>query len=909
MHTNHFGLDEKSFSPRDPRGFYRNADFDTACATLLRGIRTRRGLLLLTSEAGLGKTSLLHRCMAEADDIRFILLGNPRLDFSDILNYLCADMELRGDESNIERQSRQLRDALATRASRGQAVALLIDDAHHLRVGALLRLWEFVEGSAVEAGQRLQVVLAGLPEIEGKLRQPELRPLQKSLQVHCRLERLSPMETGLFVAHQFRAAGHPDDRLSSAMIERIAHHGQGVPRTIALLCDTVLLLTSLQSEREITPTLVDEAARNCFLSDSAPATPATPGGGGEFDLAGTELDFDFDFALDETPAAEQTVALAPKPAKTTPIQAHASQAASMTANAGSASAPAPAKSPPSPAPAITLAKSTPTPPPAKPASASALLPPLRAFLQLLDEIAAKQDHKNARDREVFRRFRHRYQWLARNAPAAWLTHYEQRMTRLAESQQPMLVALTITPHAGPEPGGTLGALLINPSWWLYREIRVRLRGADLEFTNGGQMLSLRLLDGRDAQPVYLDYRLTRVEPGPATLQLELDLLDHRGTWHAYRGPDEIRLAPPRRSETTWGTGQEVSLTPGHEQFWLDTPEPRTDTVALVGATGDSSFTLPLKLTVDDERTHRLRASVTATHQALGRGTTLSRALLLVADPTQAPARIELVSRPFIILGRYNPNTGAGFGDFALGFVPEYTRISRLHAVICALGDQLALMPASDQDRTYTGQNGQRLARGQWRLLEANDNLDICDLYRLKLTLVWDRHGERDLALDWDPQEPRDKFGHYLLDLVDALHQRDRQSGNEDARAILRNRYANLVSIQDRVAEINGVGNPGTLLHARFERDDEASRQVVHYYVPKWLSLGSSPQAGLPIAAAGVAPLHAELLFREGMYWIQNLAGPGSVQVGCHGLATNEVLALETGDVLTIGAARFEFEAY
>ena len=230
-------------------------------------------------------------------------------------------------------------------------------------------------------------------------------------------------------------------------------------------------------------------------------------------------------------------------------------------------------------------------------------------------------------------------------------------------------------------------------------------------------------------------------------------------------------------------------------------------------------------------------------------------------------------------------------------------------MICALGDQLALMPASDQDRTYTGQNGQRLTRGQWRLLEANDNLDICDLYHLKLTLAWDRHGEHDPTLDWDPQEPRDKFGHYLLDLVDVLHQRDQQTSNEDVRAILRNRYANLVSIQDRIAEINGVGNPGTLLHARFERDDEASRQVVHYYVPKWLSLGSSPQAGLPITAAGVAPLHAELLFREGMYWIQNLAGPGSIQVGCHGLATNEVLALETGDVLTIGAARFEFEAY
>jgi len=344
---------------------------------------------------------------------------------------------------------------------------------------------------------------------------------------------------------------------------------------------------------------------------------------------------------------------------------------------------------------------------------------------------------------------------------------------------------------------------------------------------------------------------------------------------------------------------------------------RPDAPAMAGsaAAGDVArasglaFTLPLELKDDDERTHRLRTAVVATSQALGRGTAMTRALLLVADPSQAPARIELVSRPFIILGRYNPATGTSFGDFALGFVPKYARISRLHAVICALGDQLALMPASDKGRTCTLRNGQRLERGRWYLLEGNDSLEICDLYRLKLSLVWDRSGESRQPADWDPQESRDKFGHYLLDLVDALHQRDQQTGDEDTRAKLKNRYLHLMWMQDRVAALNGVGNPGALLHARFERDDAAGRQIVHYYLPKWLSLGSSPQAGLRIAAAGVAPINAELQFREGMYWIQNLAEPGSVQVGCHGLATNEALALEAGDMLTIGAARFEFEAY
>ncbi len=899
MDTDDRKVDSQSFKSKDPGEFYRNADFDAACAAILQGIRTQQGFMLLTGEAGFGKTLILRRCMAEADDIHFILLNNPQLDFPNILDHLCVELGLSDGKADVELQSARLREALAAHASRGQAVALLIDDAHQLRVAVLQRLWDFVATSPTAAGQRLQVVLAGLPEIEGKLRQPELRPLQDSLHVRHRLDRLNKLETRRFLAHLIRAAGQPDgDRLSPEVIERVIHYCQGVPRPITLLCDTILLFISLQMEPEITPALVDEAARSCFLGDQVEAPPApvqatppaAPAVHDEFDFTGSDLDLNFDF-LSEPPTAQP-------PSAATTVESRPAPAA------------APVSVPPAPALPPADTETAPSPPPGATATPFSSIPlSLRSFMQLLDEAAVKQDAKEARDRETFREFRQRYQWLARSGPPVWLNDYEQRMTRLTQTQQPILATLAITPRPAPDPGGVLCVLLINPRWWLHREIRVRVRSADLEFANEGQAVYLRLLDGRDAQPVYLEYRRLQAEPGPATLHLELDLLDHRGVWHAYRSLHEIRIVAPHGGEAQWGGSADAEPGSGYDRFWSDAPTMQGERAAVADLAARMVFALPLELTDDNERADWLRAAAVISNPTLGRGTPMSRALLLVADSTQAPARVELVSRPFMILGRYNPATGAGFGDFALGFLPDYPRISRLHAVICALGDQLALMPASDEEQTYTGRNGQRIERGRWCMLETDDNLDICDLYHLKLTLVWNRHGEQTPPLDWDPQEPRDKFGHYLLDLVEVLHQRDQQSGDEQVRAKLRNRYANLMLIQDRIAELNGVGNPGALLHARFERDDAASRQVIHYYVPKWLSLGSSPEAGLQITADGVAPLHAELLFREGMYWIQNLAEPGSIRVGCHGLETNEVLALESGDVLMIGAARFEFEAY
>jgi general secretion pathway protein A len=226
MYAEYFGFDSKPFKPNHPNSFYRNATIDAAVVDILGGIRKRRGLILLTGEAGLGKTLLLRRCMAEADDVRFMLLGNAHLDFPDILTYLCGDLGLEVGDLDFERQSRLLLDAYA---SRDRTVALLVDDAHHLRASALRRLWDFVEASAVNPEQRLPVVLAGLPDIEDRLRQPELRLLQDHVRVRCRLTPLSGMETGLFIDQQLKAAGHAGgDLLSPAVVERIAPHcGRG----------------------------------------------------------------------------------------------------------------------------------------------------------------------------------------------------------------------------------------------------------------------------------------------------------------------------------------------------------------------------------------------------------------------------------------------------------------------------------------------------------------------------------------------------------------------------------------------------------------------------------------------------------------------------------------------------------
>lgn len=965
MYTAHFGLNSKPFKPSDPEHYYRNFNFDTASADILDGLREKRGLILLTGEAGIGKTLVARRCVAEASDIRFIQLTYATLTFPDILNYLCADLALAVEGLTAGEQESLLLKTLADRARQHQITALLIDDAHHLPDDALLALHRFVETPPLP-NQRLQVLLIGLPELADKLARPEFSPLRDSIRVHCRLEPLSEVETGLFIDHQLTMAGWAGDRLlSPAAIERINFYCHGVPRTIAMLCDVMLWLASLQSEREIVPSLVDEAAQNCFLSEQPrtsreealaeqkaallkglvledePLAVAMSSPESGFDLAEFDALFDFDERTVQTIAltneanvvAHEALVISERPLTPEAMPHPAAEPnnvltaqgdkleLSLEPISGSNSVP-PVKhdGPKSSAEwvlepnSVAVVKHQELESPLElnqlldlafqdeslsplPASPIPTTPPagsaLEEFNRLLEELTGKLARNHPERQAAIHYFLERYQRLAQGSDPGRTAALVERLNRLAEVRQPLYVGLATTPLANSGQDQVLWVLLLNPSWWLYREIRLRVRSTDLAFAADGRLPPLRLLDGRDAEVLYLNYQSPFADSTDEGLQIELDLCDHRGEWNAFNSRipialEQIELLPKEGYHQDSGNLAQ-------ERFWPGTSKEGIERL----------YTLPIELENDPARTRRLR-EVTA--RGLGRGTLLTRALLLAADPLQAPARIEVVSRPFMIFGRQSSTGSAGFGDFTLGFVPKYNRISRLHCLVCALGNQLSLMPVSDAGHTYISRNGQRLVRGHWEVLANDDILEICELYQLKLAVAWDSKWEPAVA-GWDPQQPREKFGRYLLDVVEVLHQRDRQSESEALRDTLRQRYRNLLRVQERTTRLNGVGNPGSLLYARFERQEPASREVIHFYVPKWLSLGSAPEVGLRIEAEGVHPHHAELLFRDGMYWIQNLAEPGTVRVGHHDLATNETLPLESGDALMVGTAWFTFEAY
>src|SRR6185503_20432241 len=189
-----------------------------------------------------------------------------------VLNPHLSDVELVGtilDDLGIERRGTTkgelmttLNQHLLAAGAEGKTVVVVLDEAQQMTDEALEQIRIL---STLETATRklLQIVLAGQPELEEKLRRRELRQLDQRIGIRCYLEPLSRKDTYRYIEHRLRIAGLPGSvPFTRSAMARIFDYSGGVPRVINLVCDRALMAGFGARAREITPAIVRTAARN-----------------------------------------------------------------------------------------------------------------------------------------------------------------------------------------------------------------------------------------------------------------------------------------------------------------------------------------------------------------------------------------------------------------------------------------------------------------------------------------------------------------------------------------------------------------------------------------------------------------------------------------------------------------------
>jgi general secretion pathway protein A len=268
MYKKFFGLKESPFNVNpDPRYLFLTPHTQEALACLTYGIETRKGFILLTGEVGTGKTTLLNKLLEwlHKERVFTAFVFNPRLSVSQFFDFMMADFGIPCESHQKGQMLVKLNQWLLDRYQAGERAVLVVDEAQNLSPQMLeeIRLLTNLETSTEKL---LQIVLAGQPELEQKLNQPQLRQLRQRITLRAKTRPLTLEETHGYILERLRIAGATNpDIFSPEAVATVHRYARGIPRVTNLLCEHALVSSFVDQKNPITAETVEEVARDFEL--------------------------------------------------------------------------------------------------------------------------------------------------------------------------------------------------------------------------------------------------------------------------------------------------------------------------------------------------------------------------------------------------------------------------------------------------------------------------------------------------------------------------------------------------------------------------------------------------------------------------------------------------------------------
>jgi general secretion pathway protein A len=259
MYTEYYGLIRPPFEMTpDPSFLYMGEAHREGLATLVYGVNSGKGFVMLTGEVGMGKTTLLHALLQQLDSkTNSAFIFNPRLDPIGFFRMLFEELGVgKACETKAE-YLLALNQYLIEKLAANERVLLIVDEAQNLSTEMLeeIRLLSNLE---TPTSKLIQIMLVGQPELLALLDQPELRQLRQRIALRHHLRSFNEDEVAEYVTGRLVKAGYTGRGLFKKKALRELHHlTGGTPRLINNICDGTLLLGYVRQQ----PTLGADAVR------------------------------------------------------------------------------------------------------------------------------------------------------------------------------------------------------------------------------------------------------------------------------------------------------------------------------------------------------------------------------------------------------------------------------------------------------------------------------------------------------------------------------------------------------------------------------------------------------------------------------------------------------------------------
>jgi type II secretory pathway predicted ATPase ExeA len=269
MYRSFFGLQDLPFgaSP-DPRFLYMTPQIRESLACLQYGIASRKGFVVMTGEAGTGKTTLLRTVLGtfSKDRVSSAFVFNPCLDILDFLEFVLTDFGIAPRRRTKTAMLLQLNHWLLERFHNRGLSVIVVDEAQNLSRELLeeIRLLTNLETSSEKL---LQIVLSGQPELEEKLRDQSMRQLRQRIAFWSRTQPLTSYDTRAYISQRLRIAGASKPIISNEAAELIHYHSKGIPRLINLICEHAMISAYVEQVNPVPGRIVEEVCMELDLDE------------------------------------------------------------------------------------------------------------------------------------------------------------------------------------------------------------------------------------------------------------------------------------------------------------------------------------------------------------------------------------------------------------------------------------------------------------------------------------------------------------------------------------------------------------------------------------------------------------------------------------------------------------------
>jgi general secretion pathway protein A len=267
MYNEYYGLIRAPFEMLpDPSFLYLGETHREGLATLVYGVNSGKGFVMLTGEVGTGKTLLLHALLGQLDSTtNSAFIFNPKLDPLGFFRMLFEELGVGPACESKAEYLLALNDYLIEKLAANERVLLIVDEAQNLSTEMLeeIRLLSNLE---TPTSKLIQIMLVGQPELQLLIDQPALRQLRQRIALRHHLRPFDEVEVAEYVSERLSKAGYTGRGIfKKRALKELFSVTEGTPRLINNICDGALLLGYTRQETDLDADAIREVAHDLGL--------------------------------------------------------------------------------------------------------------------------------------------------------------------------------------------------------------------------------------------------------------------------------------------------------------------------------------------------------------------------------------------------------------------------------------------------------------------------------------------------------------------------------------------------------------------------------------------------------------------------------------------------------------------